>query len=450
MNHLQKFFTTLGVGIAIATAMIETSATAATLVRKSVVDLTQQEKEDLVNAIKTLKTIPGSNDKNASVYDELVAIHTGAMTFMTMHLGGQVTLPQDRAAIGPAEGADVAHENAGFLPWHREYLSRFEAALQSVNPNVTVPYWDWSDPRAVDVIFQPDFLGTNGSGQFIDVNSAQPVEIPTGPVLQGGPVLSGNFSEAEGWTLIPDLHSNIGTGETLGTSLIRFLPDPNAPAGFGFPLSQEETARLLQVEDYGTFRRFVEGVSTIDENGNEQLCEQSPCTHNLVHGLVGGTLRNPEDNPMRRILTLGTLSNTPGSPNDPVFWLLHANVDRLWAEWQADSRQGPDFYPSEGEKFGHNLNDPMWPWDGGLSYPGTIGSTEIQPYLATYAPDDVVRPINALNWLKYGYTYDTLVKKVPESSSIFGLLGLGSLGAASLLRRKRSSKLSVAPLRTIL
>ena len=22
------------------------------------------------------------------------------------------------------------------------------------------------------------------------------------------------------------------------------------------------------------------------------------------------------------------------SPNDPVFWLHHCNIDRLWAEWR--------------------------------------------------------------------------------------------------------------------
>jgi len=26
------------------------------------------------------------------------------------------------------------------------------------------------------------------------------------------------------------------------------------------------------------------------------------------------------------------------SPADPVFWLHHANIDRLWAEWQKTHR----------------------------------------------------------------------------------------------------------------
>ncbi len=38
--------------------------------------------------------------------------------------------------------------------------------------------------------------------------------------------------------------------------------------------------------------------------------------HNLIHSFVGGDM--------------GVLST---SPNDPLFWLHHANVDRLWADW---------------------------------------------------------------------------------------------------------------------
>jgi len=38
-----------------------------------------------------------------------------------------------------------AHERYTFLPWHREFLLKFEDALLSIDPNVTVPYWDWAN-----------------------------------------------------------------------------------------------------------------------------------------------------------------------------------------------------------------------------------------------------------------------------------------------------------------
>ena len=69
------------------------------LVRKSVVDLTPQEKTEFVNAIKTLKntTQPGHP---ISIYDEFVAQHIEAMGLMSM------------SAQGPAAGHDGAHLTA--------------------------------------------------------------------------------------------------------------------------------------------------------------------------------------------------------------------------------------------------------------------------------------------------------------------------------------------------
>ncbi len=39
--------------------------------------------------------------------------------------------------------------------------------------------------------------------------------------------------------------------------------------------------------------------------------------HNHVHNAVGGDM------------------DTARSPNDPLFFLHHANIDRLWAQWEA-------------------------------------------------------------------------------------------------------------------
>ena len=47
-------------------------------------------------------------------------------------------------------------------------------------------------------------------------------------------------------------------------------------------------------------------------------------------------------------------------PNDPVFWLHHANVDRLWAVWLR--RHGAIYEPQTGGPHGHNIDDEMWPF----------------------------------------------------------------------------------------
>jgi Common central domain of tyrosinase/Repeat of unknown function (DUF5648) len=52
------------------------------------------------------------------------------------------------------------HVSSHFLPWHREFLRRFEAALQTFHPDVTIPYWDSTvDISPSDPLWANGFLG---------------------------------------------------------------------------------------------------------------------------------------------------------------------------------------------------------------------------------------------------------------------------------------------------
>lgn len=381
MKFLRKYLTKFLAATITATIIIFGNSVWAAddlVVRKNVIDLTEQEISEFVDAVKTLKTTVLPNHK-INIYDEFVAQHVAAMGLMS---------PE---AQGPAAGHDGAHESSILLPWHREFIHRFEKALQSVNPNVTIPYWDWTNPEALDIIFQDNFLGQNGQGVTLN--------IPDLGTVQGGAVPSGAFSAADGWVLNPDLHIK-PSGETLGTLLLRFLQVPPTNV---YPVPQADVDQILAVDDYDTFRLALEGFIKLNSQGQEPT--PGVFQHNYFHGLVGGATF---DFAVGRPEPLGTMASLSSSINDPVFWLIHSNVDRLWAEWQKDGHAGSEYYPASGGHYGENLNDRLWPWDGGESTPANQGGKDQLSLLPILSLDDVVTAANTLDYTKYGYTYDTL------------------------------------------
>jgi tyrosinase len=411
MKLIPKTVATVTLGIAATVSVFGSSAIAADLiVRKNVVDLTSEEKSAFVNALVTLKnTIPEGS--TVSVIDQFAAVHVASMAFM---------LPD---ASGPAAGTSPAHVGSAFLPWHREFNRRFELALRSVDPTIAIPYWDWTDPNSIDVVFAPDLLGTNGEGET--------VEIPGAGTAIGGPV-QGTFSQDNGWVLNNDINLDF-SGNPRGTELTRFLQQPSNDR---YPIPQEEVDAILALDNYAEFREALEGFLLLPG----QQGDPGVLMHNYIHALVGGSIPKPGENPS--FFGLGTMSFL-SSPYDPVFWLHHSNVDRLWAEWQDDGHEGSDFYPSEGETFGHNLNDPMWPWDGSLSLPGNMGPGDLLSFLPNFDDNDIITPGDTLDFRANGYTYDTIPTDIPEPTSTLGLLGLGSFAVGSWLKRKSKSHKSL-------
>ena len=46
--------------------------------------------------------------------------------------------------------ATHVHNGPEFLPWHRELVNRLEQMLRTINPQLSLHYWDWTqDPRAI-------------------------------------------------------------------------------------------------------------------------------------------------------------------------------------------------------------------------------------------------------------------------------------------------------------
>ncbi len=346
--------------------------------RKSVVDMTAAEKIAFVNAVKRLHQIrPEGSD--LSRYEQFVLQHVLTMGF-----------DHNPDSTGPQK-VNPAHGRAAFLPWHRQFLLQFEQALQAIDPTVTVPYWDWTDPDALEVVLQADFLGPNGRGTW--------VEIPGGGQFEGGPVTTGSFAD---WRLNEALHFEAYSGKTFGDRLLRFV---GLPPFDQYPL-ETDTDALLSLDHYEVFNALLEGAAALNSRGQ---FVPGWNFHAYIHTLIGGSeieVIESQDVP-KEIRTLGTMESIPCSPYDPIFWLLHANVDRLWAQWQDQGHTGESFFPNRGNPFGHNLKDPMFPWDGGLSKPGSFGPGNLLVWLPTVATAQVVTPADVLDFRSLGYTYDT-------------------------------------------
>ncbi|MES2063567.1 MAG: tyrosinase family protein [Bacteroidota bacterium] len=98
------------------------------------------------------------------------------------------------------------------------------------------------------------------------------------------------------------------------------------------------------------------GLSNLFSFANQVGMESNP--HNNAHGSFG---RGPVTNPVT-------------APQDPIFYLLHCNVDRLWAVWQAlykryDINQTTTYpYVGNGSRtsgpfVGDFTKDTLWPWN---------------------------------------------------------------------------------------
>lgn len=243
------------------------------------------------------------------------------------------------------------HGGNSFIPWHRELCNRFEKLLQQVDPGVALHYWDWTtDPRN-----SPDGnAGTVNLCTDLLMGTASGVVAGTLAPLHNGDVMAGS-RDATGDPADPPqaIRRNIGLGAPGLASDANLIQSADA---------------LPQAQQWSTFRMQVEGA------------------HDSAHGYFG-----PGSN----------IAFAHSAFEDPFVFLLHSNVDRLFAMWQA--QQGEDWRLDPDLVYGDqsNTNDPhgilhnLQPWDGTVEFgapipPWTGASSEI--VVKNSRDPSVVRP----------------------------------------------------------
>jgi tyrosinase len=119
----------------------------------------------------------------------------------------------------------------------------------------------------------------------------------------------------------------------------------------------------------------VPGINRGPRNNWDPTTQPGPTVFTEAQTFALGTqyptFRDMEGNPHGTAHTRwdGFIRQIGTAAKDPLFFLLHCNVDRLWAKWQRlnsrfNSAQANSYDSNPGNPIGHNLPDTMWPWNG--------------------------------------------------------------------------------------
>jgi Common central domain of tyrosinase len=271
-------------------------------------------------------------------------------------------------AFAPGVGTvNFGHGGTGaysFLSWHRYFLYQFEKQLQSYVPGVMLSYWDWTDPVAGGILVD-DFLGPNGT-----INN----EVRSGYFAPSAPTPLPSWwpPGLSGWIL----PSFFGGGS--GALRRRLRPVSGLP-------DATDLGEALAMSTYPAFQLALEtGVG---------LSDPFQDMHNGLHGWIGGGV--------------GQMGNPAYSPFDPIFYLHHCNIDRLWAMWQMDGHA--DEYPASGGNVQHRRNDIVYPWTGGAAGFGTTASIASFIPMPDFSAVGAKHNVDTLDFRnEFDYTYDTI------------------------------------------
>ncbi|WP_257453693.1 tyrosinase family protein [Archangium lipolyticum] len=205
-----------------------------------------------------------------------------------------------------------AHSGPAFLPWHRYFLLRFEGYLRTAlsDNDFRLPYWDWSADAALSNPRQSPIWSQEALGRF-----TQPAiwQVRIVPGTRGLTRL------AQPRPLDRDLGALGGALPTRDAvrTVLRNQVVYDAP-----PYNSSSTG----------FRNYLEGW------------EGPARIHNNVHVWIGGDMADST------------------SPNDPIFYLHHCNVDRIWQAWRIRYPNAPYVPPQSASNnlAFHRIDDALY------------------------------------------------------------------------------------------
>jgi hypothetical protein len=218
-------------------------------------------------------------------------------------------------------GVDV-HVGPGFIPWHRALCSHMEGLLRKVDPRLSLHYWDWTtDPRVATgdrvALCTHSAMGDDGHEGVNQVPGDGGGDV-------GIPFQDFETTEGGGHQFI---WRNVGAQAANGDGTPALAPD----------------ATILSASDFTAFATALRDAHD-----------------NTAHTYIGGSIIDPHF-----------------SFHDPFVFLLHSNLDRLWAVWQKAPNHPERLDPVTA--YGTILND-LIDSSTGLPYPANYYLEEVQPW----------------------------------------------------------------------
>ncbi|KAF8053794.1 hypothetical protein FPV67DRAFT_1461980 [Lyophyllum atratum] len=196
----------------------------------------------------------------------------------------------------------MVHWVGHFLPWHRLFLYEYERVLrEECGYAGGVPYWDQSKDYR-DILASPLLNGEvsfGGNGKYDpDAPLSRLPTFPTFDYTGGGCIHSGAFKDE----VIHLGHTNDSSyhERCLKRNIVR------EPAREWLKPSRE--VDVLKNPNYERFAVALEG--NLDWNTDFGI-------HNAGHLCIEGDM-----------------ADVFISPGDPLFYVFHANIDRIWWKWQ--------------------------------------------------------------------------------------------------------------------